>query len=257
MSALNTARPGLFFIVFFSFFCSLWAQENNPRLIDIASLDQLDAIRYDLDGDGVPSDGNEIAYREVFRLAEGENSTCPEGCLGYELTRDLDFEDPGSYSGALNPFWIAPAAGGLGGGWTPIDTIYIDSGLFSAVFDGNGHTISNLYVGLSSGTRRHFGLFGYLDLGGEIRNVKITGAVALTRPFLFTNVGALVAISKGTVRSSYASVSIRVTEGERTSVGGLVGENDGGQDTQQLLHRGDPHFSYDRRWYGWSCGVQR
>ena len=53
--------------------------------------------------------------------------------------------------------------------WNPIG----DSNSFKGIFDGNGHTVSDLYIN-SSGS--NLGLFGYVD-GAEIKNVTVQGNV--------------------------------------------------------------------------------
>jgi len=50
--------------------------------------------------------------------------------------------------------------------WTPIGT---NTNRFEGVFDGDGHTISNLRI--TSGGNR--GLFGYIGLNGTVRNVAL------------------------------------------------------------------------------------
>ena len=68
---------------------------DDDGLIEIAYLEQLNAIIWDLDGDGKANNPiNVDAYSaEFFGAVEGMG--CPaSGCRGYELTRDLDFEDP-------------------------------------------------------------------------------------------------------------------------------------------------------------------
>ena len=64
----------------------------------IASLEQLNAIRYDLNGDG-QADNSRHHHEFVKGFPNAVSGMgCPnEGCSGYELTRDLDFEDPASY----------------------------------------------------------------------------------------------------------------------------------------------------------------
>ena len=74
---------------------SLWAQSDDATLINITTLTQLDAIRYDLDGDGTPSGtaAEQAAYRTAFGLTALDNNICIGGCSGYELMNNLDFED--------------------------------------------------------------------------------------------------------------------------------------------------------------------
>ena len=103
-------------------------------LIEVSNLEHLNAIRYDLDGDGRSS---VEAYGNAFPV-DGGGEVCEMGCRGYELDRPLDFKHPGSYSsGRVDMAWIS------GSGWLPIG---IGNNPFSAMLNGNGHTISNLYI---------------------------------------------------------------------------------------------------------------
>ena len=66
--------------------------ENDNGLIEVSSLEQLDAIRYDLDGDGVPSGTNleQAAYRTAFGFSGAATVvSCTGGCVGYELMNNL------------------------------------------------------------------------------------------------------------------------------------------------------------------------
>lgn len=60
--------------------------------------------------------------------------------------------------------------------WTPIgkSTSYA----YKGTFDGNDHEIKNLYV--TGTTSNHYGLFGVLGAGGTIRNLTVSGRVAIT-----------------------------------------------------------------------------
>ena len=159
---------------------------DDDGLIDITTLEQLDAIRYDLDGNGAVATADEAAYAVAFpsEVATYAAISCGDGtaittCSGYELRSDLDFagtkwEDPdgGTFTGTHET-----------GGWPPIGT---NSNRFTATFEGNRHTISNLYIDRPS--TDNVGLFGYLGINdngtssdtsdvqvGEIRNLEIEG----------------------------------------------------------------------------------
>ena len=178
---------------------------NDNNLIDVDALSELDAIRWDLDGDGRSVTGaNALKYAAAFpNLMAGMG--CPDGCAGYELAAHLDFDtdgdgdvdgnDPGSYAN-----------------WAPIGDATTP---YTADFNGRGYTISNLrsrgvnYVGL-------FGVTGAdADLTGvglpEVDIVSASGA----------SVGALAGVSRGTVAASWSSGSVTATH----TVGGLVGRN--------------------------------
>ena len=185
-------------------------------LIEISSLEQLNAIRYDLNGDG-QADNSRHHHEFVKGFPNAVSGMgCPnEGCSGYELTRDLDFENPASYaSGSVMSDW----RGGYGGrGWLPIGMFEDGPALpFQGVFEGNGHTIAGLFVDIG---RYHVGLFGIVGGWGRIRNVGIVRAVVIGG----YEVGVLVGRHNGVVDASYAT---GVVSGDRT-VGGLVGLNSG------------------------------
>ena len=72
---------------------------DEDGLIEIASLAQLNAVRWDLDGNGFGfSATTSAAYRAAFPGAAagmgcpdgGDSDDAPDACAGYELTRDLD-----------------------------------------------------------------------------------------------------------------------------------------------------------------------
>ncbi len=208
---------------------------DGDGLIAIANLGQLDAIRYDLDGDGVASSGNETAYAAAF--PSGDGTVCPAGrkCAGYELMADLDFNNANSYAGgAVNTAWTA------GTGWTPIA-----GGLegYAAILDGNGHTIADLFINAAGLART--GLFGRLaesssvrDLGLVNVNITVTGANSragalvadasgnVTRVYATGQVsgaevsGGLAGSMSGTITASYANVAVTVSG---DTAGGLVG----------------------------------
>ena len=186
---------------------------DSDGLIEISNLQQLYFIRHDVDGNGRADDSsNDTAYARGFPVGQGQQ-VCNRNCDGYELTRSLDFDSPSSYlGGEINTAWTMDA------GWTPIRG-------FKATFDGNGHTISNLYMDV---TRQHqsnsAGLFGYIVHRSNsnptvIRNiglldVDVTGV---------NNVGGLVGEKSGAdVSHSYVTGSVSGT-GDR--IGGLVGRN--------------------------------
>ena len=178
---------------------------DNDGLIEIRTIAQLDAIRHDLDGDGVTDDAKNAAaaYAAAFPGA-ATSMGCPDaGCTGYELANNLDY---GTQISAQ--------------GWQPIGywISSYDEAVFTATFDGGGYTISNLFI--SRATTYHVGLFG--RSGGTIRraallNVNVVGNA---------DVGGLVGSNTGTVADSSVTGSVI---GNGDDVGGLVGQNyDGG-----------------------------
>ena len=68
---------------------------DDDGLIEIQWLEQLDAVRWDLDGDGFADDGaNAERYFAAFPNA-AEYMGCPDHCYGYELARDLGLQERG------------------------------------------------------------------------------------------------------------------------------------------------------------------
>ena len=209
---------------------SLWAQSDDATLINITTLAQLDAIRYDLNGDGMvdasASMADSISYETAFGLARKGSITCTGGCSGYELRNNLDFEDAdGDGTADDKSIWAEGASGaGVSGavaeGWAAIGHNSTDSDAtrFTATFEGNGHTISNLYINRPSAN--YVGLFGFLGALGNVRNLGIEGGSVSGADY----VGGLAGANVGTIRACYATGDASGTSGR---VGGLVGVNVG------------------------------
>ena len=201
-SALST---NLIAFVFVLFGAQLHAQDE-ANLINVTSLAQLNAIRYDLDGNGTVDNGaNAATYKTAFPLASDAGVLSPPSGVtfaGYELMNDLDFKN-GSTNTVNFSIWAegSTATGKIDAGWKPIGD---NSSKFTAIFEGNGHTISNLFINRSSTT--FVGLFGYVKgSNAELRNlgmveVKVTGD---------DHVGGLVGYNElSTVSNSYATGAV-------------------------------------------------
>ena len=197
---------------------------DDDGLIDIRSLAQLDAVRYDLDGDGDGLPTHRVAYPNYERGAAGRMG-CPAGaCTGYEVLADLDFDT--NEDGNVD-------ASDAYESWTPIGDA---GGAYTANFNGNGHTIANLTINLLTGafptgvTSNYTGLFGYIDGGPVIENVglvdvSITDGRDPASGSASYYSGALAGRVQGTVRASYAtgSVTVRVGNDTNRQAGGLIG----------------------------------
>ena len=184
---------------------------DGDGLIEIEFLEQLDAIRYDLDADGLADDDSGVeAYGAAFPEMVCNN------CNGYELAHPLDFNDADSYaSGAINAGWTA------GAGWRPVGP---GQRPFVATFAGNEHTISNLYIASAaradSASVGGGGLFGSVGVSGVIRNTGLLNVNVSGRDV----VGPLAGSNQGRVSRSYATGRVS----GYGSVGGLVGVNASG-----------------------------
>ncbi len=240
--------------------------QDDDGLIEICTLAQLDAIRYDLNGNGKPdvyldptrarpstfghtgsaswahgdfTDAERVAlYRAAFPspaagMGCSQSAKVEAGplCRGYELIRDLDFDENGN--------GLRDDTYNTGAGWRPImgkmitdwnigrmfasitkDQAYDREKMFSSTFEGNGHTISNLYI---NNKQWYVGLFGYIG-NGQIRNLGLIAPKVHGRE----NVGAFAGTMDGSLLfSSYArDIDVRA---EWFYSGGLVGHTTGTQ----------------------------
>ena len=184
---------------------------DGDGLIGITTLAQLNAIRHDMDGNGVPTSSGATAYRDAFPDAFPDAAArlrCGgSGCAGYELLADLDFDtdDSGDPSSG-DTYWNG------GAGWEPMGDF---SNSLRATLVGNGHAIRTLFID-RSGTN-WVGLFGALGSGGVVRRVGLTAVDVTGADWT----GGLAGSSSGTVAASYATGRVS----GKNFVGGLVGNN--------------------------------
>ena len=169
---------------------------NDPNLIDISTVDQLYALNWDPDGNGIPTGSatSKSSYNTAFEGVLREGITY----RGYELVTNLD---------------LAGITFEGGSGFWPIQH-------YNAIFEGNGHTISYLHI--NRNTWQKVGLFNELEENAEVRRVGLINPSVTGLEF----VGALVGKNdRGKITECYVSGgSVR----GRSDVGGLVGENYGG-----------------------------
>ena len=200
---------------------------DGDSLIEVKNLEQLNAIRWDLDGDGAvddptassdPDDPDAPTQGDAYAAAfpnPAAGMGCPTNaddaddndCIGYELSKSLDFNNDASYADTGNKnTWTT------GSGWVPI----ADSAYFTATFDGNNRSITNLFTNRPDADYQ--GLFGFFGgSAAEIRNVRLRDVNVTGQQ----NVGGLVGYNYGGISNSQASGAV---SGEQ-SVGGLAGVN--------------------------------
>ena len=134
----------------------------------------------------------------------------PDPCRGYEIgaaptSTALDID-------------LDTAPWNQGEGWVPIPS-------YDAVLEGNGNTVSGLFINKSS---NNAGLFHTLGENAQVRNLGLSG-VDITGA---GSIGALAATNRGLVVASYSTGRIKGRStggGSVSTVGGIVGLNDGGQ----------------------------
>ena len=224
-------------------FMKIVVDSDGDGLIDINFLEDLDYIRHNPEGTsykpgasasavtaGAPTDTTGTACEDLFT---------PTNLCGYELMRDLDFDDAGSYrSGMVNSVWTntpslvcdsdndpsTPPLTAPGSGWLPIGD---DRTRFSTILEGNGHTISHLRVARDPA---FIGLFGYIGRAGLVRNLTLSDVdlsfVGRESGNRDSEIGSLAGRSDGIIMAVNASGS--VDAGNSTSeIGGLVGSTGG------------------------------
>lgn len=108
-------------------------------------------------------------------------------------------------------------------------TVYLDCDLdltgagfssiptFSGVFNGGGHTVSGLSL---TGPGSHVGFFRYIQAGGQVRNLNVSGTVAPTGSMSMA--GGIA----GTNMGSIIGCAFTGTVTGETSVGGVAGVNE-------------------------------
>ena len=192
--------------------------DDDDGLIEVRHLAQFNALRWDLDGDGSSINAGYASAFPTARTGMG----CPDaGCIGYELTANLDFDTNGDgVVDSADNYWND------GAGWEPI-VRYVDPGEgesrvthpFNATFDGGGHTVSNLFINRATD---NIGLFGVTGSGSVVRNVGLPFAKVTGKQ----GVGALVGrVASGKITGSFSTGSVTGTSND---VGGLVGRNNSG-----------------------------
>ena len=196
--------------------------DNNNGLIEINYLEDLDYVRYDLNGRsykpgadanastaGAPNSSTDLCSMET---AAGSGIYL----CGYELASDLDFNDNASYSNpsANKERWT------VGMGWMPIGD---PTNNFNAIFDGNGSTITNLMIRRSADI---LGLFGYISEEGMVQRLNLASAFVDYTGSGGARIGILAGQSDGTIVATSADGTVD-SGGGADRVGGLVGRNEG------------------------------
>ena len=218
---------------------------DDDQLIEVHNLAQLDAIRFDMDGEGDVSARpivEQFSYGYAYPGISGmgckavdhdDSTTTPNQpvCIGYELNNDLDFDTDGD--GATYTVTSTGAVVGdsgdaynnAGQGWIPLGDW---ANPFSAIFDGNSNTIANLFINGGGGLFGHIGQcdesYGRGNCQGEVKNLGLLNAKVINGGW---QVGTLAGAVLGTVTSCYAdggSVDTNLGATGLSNAGGLIGD---------------------------------
>ena len=118
-----------------------------------------------MDGNGAVVSSDQTSYNAAFPDAAAGMGCPRNSCTGYELTANLTFDENtnGSITETGDPtYWNG------GAGWDPIGS---EATKYGAVFEGNDHTISRLFINLE---RKGKGLFGAVAETGVVRNLVVS-----------------------------------------------------------------------------------
>ena len=200
---------------------------DGDGLIEINSLTKLHNMRFDLSGDSYKTSAGD----------SGVTEGCPDsGCFGYELTTNLDFDANGNgytWSGDSSNgytldvsddndvYFPIDSTTDKSAGWMPIGD---NANRFTATFNGNGYTISNLAI--RRGDQR-MGLFGVTD-GATIRNIGLIDNLSdYTGSGQYNYIGGLIGRSyTSTIIKSHTTGNASGGQNNFDNVGGLIGRTD-------------------------------
>lgn len=181
---------------------------DDNRYIEINDLADLDEIRNNLAGDAL----------------YGSQAGCPEiGCVGFELTTNLDFDT--NVDGIIDDndeYWDG------GYGWLPIGSAETP---FTAEFHGRNFSIQNLYINRSGFD--DIGFFSFA-LAAKIEHLIINGLLVSISGN--NNVGIIAGRMQGGYIENVSSHG--VVKANNTNAGGLVGLIENGTQVTDSSSRG-------------------
>jgi len=183
-----------------------WTQVSNPLPAFSATDFRLNGGSFlrVLGGDG--SAGNPYAISDVYGL-QGINTVrnsggSPDLSLNYRLANDIDASGTRQWTDGRSIV-----------GFTPIGGSVPDLAPFSGMFDGQGHTISGLFINRPSSSE--VGLFG--QVAGAVQNLSLAGVDISGN----SAVGSVAGRNFGAISHVVASGTVAGNQ----FVGGLVGDN--------------------------------
>ena len=204
---------------------------DNDGYIDVKTHQQLNAIRYDLDGNGAQdsvSASDWTNYTSAFSNAatgmgckltdhDSNSQTADQPtCVGYELMNDIDLDTDGDGNIGTDS---GDAYYNSGDGWAPLGS-GPGAAAFSGDFKGNGFTIDNLFINRTTGSANNYiGLFGYTTSSPRIETLGVTNANVTGNNY----VAILVGVNQAVIVACYTTGKAQGND----YVGGLLGYTSG------------------------------
>ena len=174
----------------------------------------LPAAVYAMDGTGTEDNPYQISSAddlEEFRdIVNGENGKTRNSSACAILKNDIVLNnDVLNSDGSLNEEKASTFEE-----WTPIgyNKGTDDNIPYNGTFDGNGHTVSGIYINTYEDNQ---GLFGYIGIGGTVKDLGIEDSWISGG----NNVGGIVGYSSGTIEDCYNTGSVS----GGNNVGGIAG----------------------------------
>ena len=138
--------------------------------------------------------------------------------------------------------------------WNPVGTSSLP---FAGTFDGQGHSISGLYIGK---TKQYNGLFGITDVGSMVKNLKLTNsAMDCVGQGEVNGIGSIAGELRGSMDSVYSNMILQV---DGYQIGGLVGRLNYMDTTylkpnvvQNCWYDGEIHLKTNGRFTGGIAGM--
>lgn len=109
------------------------------------------------------------------------------------------------------------------GSWTPIGT---EDSPFTGIFDGCGYSVGGLYIDNTHNLSSQ-GLFGYVEAGGAIKNLTVSGSVQNNGNSL-DHMGGIAGYNAGTIDNCRNECIVSsINKGGNGNIGGVAGNNEG------------------------------
>ncbi len=200
-------------------------------------------------GDGLSEDTPyEITNAaELYWFAGLVNGTLTDGTAQNRAAHAKLMDDIVIQTGVLNDDGSLNGDGSDLEQWTPIGED--NDHEYTGTFDGDGHTISGLYV---VPTGDYAGLFGYV-FGGTIKNVGVVNSYISGNGD--SRVGGVCGENmNGTVENSYNKGIVTVT-GSNAHVGGVCGVNSFGGTIENSYNKGIVTATGSKAYIGGVCGF--
>lgn len=128
------------------------------------------------------------------------------------------------------------------GSWTPIGCFEMKDGYYAGNFDGQNHTISNLYLyeridtGIIYTNSYYRGLFGMCSKG-SIKNLNLKGSIDTNRRYIGGLMGSAGNYT-GSVTVENCHVDMNITTTDSYYVGGIAGQLRNGSTIKNCSYRG-------------------